>query len=190
MQKLKRIRYWTMSSWNQSSAPAYDLKVPNVIDNDLQDKVFELMEAEGFYDEINDLIEDFNRSTDYVYQAGFNGRSGGYLVLYNGGRTAETIFSDKEFESDKYGHRANADGYGWKSREEAEALGLLNKTIYKVHTYPGRGIDEKEVPGHVLRAFRKLAVDIVKSTEDLARSYVAKKVTRMEPKDVVVMKPC
>lgn len=190
MKKLNRIRYWTMDSWNKITAPAYDLKVPNVIDNDLQDKVLELMEAEGFYDEINALIRDFNRSTDYSYQAGFNGRSGGYLVLYNGGRTAKTIFSDKEFESEEYGHRANADGYGWKSREEAEADGLLNKTIYKVHTYPGRGIDEKEVPGNVLRAFRKLAVDIVKGTEYLARSYVAEKVTRMEPREVTVMKPC
>ena len=45
------------------------------------------MEAEDFYCfAINSLITSFDRKHDYLWQAGFNGRSGGYLVLYKGGK--------------------------------------------------------------------------------------------------------
>jgi len=136
MKTLKRTRYWTMSPWNKSSAPAYNLKVYNVIDGNLQDDVYELMETDELWDEINYLITEFDEYNDYEWQAGFNGRSGGYLVLYKGGqRENGTIFS-----------------------------------------YPGKSIDEGEVPGDVLRRFRKLAVDIVKTTEEMAKSYKVKEV--------------
>lgn len=85
MKKLALIRYNTMNSWNQSTAPAYNLKVYNVIPNDLQDKVYELLDCEDFYDSINFCIYLFNLDNNHNWQAGFNGRSGGYLVLYQGG---------------------------------------------------------------------------------------------------------
>lgn len=128
MKPLKRIRYWTMNSWNGVESLAYNLKVYNVIDYKLQDKVFELMEAEDFYDEINELIWCFDVSNNYEWQAGFNGRSGGYLVLYKGG-----IEDDRPYSR------------------------------------PGVNIEDDEVPAHVKRAFRKLAVDIVKHVEYMAK---------------------
>ena len=131
MKSLKRIRYHTMNSWNNSTAPAYNLKVHNVADNDLIDKIFELMETENFWDNINMLINDFDLEHDYQWQAGFNGRSGGYLVLYKGGISKE------------------------------------GKRI----SYPGKNISDNEVPGDVLRSFRKLAIDIVKSAEWMAKNY-------------------
>ena len=76
MKNLKRIRYYTMNSWNLTMAPAYNLKVHTVIDSDLQNKVYELMDTEYFYDDINMMIEDFAIEFDYKWQAGFNGRSG------------------------------------------------------------------------------------------------------------------
>ncbi len=86
MKPLKRTKYWTMNSWNLSTAPAYNLKVYNVIDNDLLSKVCEMMQLEDFYIYINHLIREFDKKTDYKWQAKFNGRSGGYLVLYKGGK--------------------------------------------------------------------------------------------------------
>jgi hypothetical protein len=94
MKKLKMERYYTMNSWNLSTAPAFNLKVYNVIPRELQDKVFELMDCENFYDDINMLIRDFDINHNHKWQAGFNGRSGGYLVLYRGGkREGGTVFS-------------------------------------------------------------------------------------------------
>lgn len=131
MKPLKRIRYWTMNSWNGVESLAYDLKVHHVIDNKLQNKVFELMEAEDFYDEINAMIWLFDLSNNYEWQAGFNGRSGGYLVLYKGG--------------------IRPDGTKY-CRLGVEIL-------------------EEDVPTHVKKAFRRLAIDIVKHVEFMAKNY-------------------
>jgi len=167
MKNMKRIRYNTMNSWNQAEAPAYNLKIHNVIDNALQNKVYELMDAEGFYDEINGMIADFDRANDYAWQAGFNGRSGGYLVIYKGGRKLSdhksycTVCGQRNFTSIKEtGTKCGRCG--------AEAR--IDKTFYDVFSYPGKGIEENEVPGTVLRAFRKLAVNIVKHVEYMAKN--------------------
>jgi hypothetical protein len=75
-----------MNSWNLSTSMAYNLKIYNVIPDKYRDKVYELMNADGFYDGINYLVKEFDKKFDYTWQAGFNGRSGGYLVLYRGGK--------------------------------------------------------------------------------------------------------
>jgi hypothetical protein len=146
MRTLKRIRYYTMNSWNRSTAPAYNLKVHRVInDQDLQDRIFELMDGENFYDEINELIREFDYQFRHKWQAGFNGRSGGYLVLYKGGK--------------------HEDG--------------------RPFSYPGRGTEEGEAPGEVLRAFRKLAIDIVKNVEYMAKNAEIKDVPYTVMKKVI-----
>jgi hypothetical protein len=75
-----------MNSWNGSTSYAVNLKIHKVIPSNLQIKVFEMMECDGFYDEINFMCKQFDIKHGYKYQAGFNGRSGGYLVLYQGGK--------------------------------------------------------------------------------------------------------
>lgn len=85
MKTLKRMRYWTMNSWNRSESLAYNLKVYNVVDTELQDKVFELLDMDELWMDINQMVRDFGEEHNYEWQAGFNGRSGGYLVLYRGG---------------------------------------------------------------------------------------------------------
>lgn len=46
----------------------------------------EMMETDEFYDSINMLLDEFGQQHNYTWQAGFNGRSSGYLVLYKGSR--------------------------------------------------------------------------------------------------------
>lgn len=81
---LKRIKYYTMSSLNRETAPAYNIKVYNLgLTSEEQNKLYSLMEHIGAYDLLNEAIEDFNaENIDFGYVAGINGRSGGYLVLY------------------------------------------------------------------------------------------------------------
>jgi len=167
MKTLKRIRYYTANSWNRSMAPAYNLKIYNVINNDLQDRVFELMECRNFCNVINDLIEKFDKNNDYKWQAGFNGRSDGYLVLYKGGCKKKT-YTKKDFEDN---HEVYiSDFYGWTNYKKAKELNLINREIItKIFSYPGKNIDEEEVPVKVLKSFRKLAVDIVKEVERMAK---------------------
>lgn len=147
MKPLQRMRYYTMNSWNRSESLAYNLKVYNVIDRELQDTVYDLLDCEQFYNGINYMIMLFDEYHDYEWQAGFNGRSGGYLVLYKGGK-----------------------------REDG--------TVY---SYPGRNIELEEVPVSVRKSFRKLAIDIVKYTENMAKEFkVTEKVIEV-PKKVKVL---
>ena len=187
MKPLKRIRYYTMNSWNQATAPAYNLKIYNVINKKLQDKVFGLMECEELWEEIRWRISDFNENNDYDYQAGFNGRSGGYLVLYEGGKRLS-------------GHKSYCINCGQRNYETTQESGhnicgkcgekkRVNHISYTVYTSPGISIDERTVPTNVLKSFRRLALDIVKLTERMARDYNVVEETVMVPKRVKSLKP-
>lgn len=156
-----------MNSWNNATAPAYNLKIYNVIKKELQAQVYELLEAENFYDDINWLIREFDADNDYAFQAGFNGRSGGYLVLYKGGRKLSDYKSicgncgQKNYTSIKEtGKKCGRCG----------AEKRYDKEMFDIFTTPGQGIKEKEVPAEVLKRFRKLAIDIVKTTEEMAKN--------------------
>jgi len=50
-----------------------------------RDKAYELLDCEGVYDTINDLIHIWNERQNYRWLAYFNGRSRGYLVFCEGG---------------------------------------------------------------------------------------------------------
>ena len=81
------FRYDTMNSWNARTSYANNMKVYNLeLPSDVADKLYEIMECDGAYDGINQLIDEFSREYDYRYHPGFNGRSGGYLVLYESER--------------------------------------------------------------------------------------------------------
>jgi len=79
------FRYSTMNSWNDCTSYAHNMKLYNLgLNKKVQDRLWELIECEDFYHSINDTIADFDAVHRYGWQAGFNGRSGGYLVLYQG----------------------------------------------------------------------------------------------------------
>ena len=166
----KRIRYHTMSSWNRSKAPAYNMKIPNVIKRNLQDRAFELMETEDFYFEINQLISDFNAQYKQEWQAGFNGRSGGYLVLYRGGQKPSGYKS--HCTECWQGNFKTVEDRGYNKCGRCGKNSLVNDQHVNMttFTYPGKNIDDDEVPGAVLKEFRRLAQDIVKNVQFMAES--------------------
>lgn len=82
----KHFRYFTMNPWNQSKSYANNVKIQNLgIENkDLRDKAYDIVltdiDTNEMYYQIQEKIDDFTNK--YHYAAGFNGRSSGYLVLY------------------------------------------------------------------------------------------------------------
>lgn len=80
------FRYYTMNSWNRCSSYAHNVKIHNLLLTPEQnDKFFELM-GEGlldtFWQDVEALfIEEFRNETWCT--VGTNGRSDGYLVLYD-----------------------------------------------------------------------------------------------------------
>ena len=138
------FRYYTMNSWNLSTSYAHNLKIHNVIPGELQDKAYELLDTEYFYsDFINQLINEFNINHSYEYQAGFNGRSGGYLVLSKGGQYTENLKFKPEDPKDA---RSYSDVYGrWISHQEAIDMKIAYHSFPgRTYSHPGKSIDQNE----------------------------------------------
>jgi hypothetical protein len=182
------FRYDTMSSWNASTSYANKVKIHSVIPNELTDKVYELMECEEFYDNLRWILDDFADKYNQQWQAGFNGRSNGYIVLYQGGKTTKTIFEFNEKETNSYHGRDYADGYGWMDIKEAKQRGLYKKQIVNVNTYPGRSTDMHEdfsdwstddlkARVKLVCAFDKMCDDVVNETIRMAKEDEVKEET-------------
>ena len=82
------FRYHTMNVWNQSTSYANNVKLYNLdIPQEHMEKAFDLLcgdvDTTYYNDLVNQIIEEFNAKTGYTI--GFNGRSSGYLVLYDTG---------------------------------------------------------------------------------------------------------
>ncbi|PPD43777.1 MAG: cysteine protease [Methylobacter sp.] len=80
------FRYDTMRSWNRTSSYAHSIKLHRLgLTSKQSDNAFEMLDTD-FWDEIREPIDDFTVSQDSRYTIGVNGRSGGYLVLYESRR--------------------------------------------------------------------------------------------------------
>jgi hypothetical protein len=79
------FRYDTLNSWNNSTSYANNIKIYNLgLEKETENKLYDLLNVEEFWDEINYILDDFSRKNNHLWQIGVNGRSGGYLVLYQG----------------------------------------------------------------------------------------------------------
>lgn len=82
----EHLTYNTMNSWNRSTSYANNVKIYNLgLDEDIEDKLYKYAYGEVEIYCLDDLISEMKESfaRDWGYYPGFNGRSGGYIVLYN-----------------------------------------------------------------------------------------------------------
>lgn len=88
------FKYWTMNSWNRLESIANNMKLYNLgLEGDWTTVLDYLYDEEdigciGF--QIRDLIEEWE-DNHLGYSLGWNGRSGGYLVIYNHDRKNGTV---------------------------------------------------------------------------------------------------
>lgn len=77
-----------MNSWNSSTSYAHNVKINRFVPSESMNDAYELVFADSadYRDKIDDALNDFAITHDYRYQIRFNGKSGGYLVLYRGER--------------------------------------------------------------------------------------------------------
>ncbi len=178
----EHFRYPTMSSWNDSTSYACNLKIYQLgLDSDTVDKLFELIQTDDFFQERSLLIQDFGSAHDYLWQAGMNGRSGGYLVLYQGERIPS-------------GYKSYCTNCGQKSyrsvQETGNVCGVCRKparvdfpgTHMQVTTFPGRGTDcdadfedwsmyDLRNRVRLVQEFDRLADDMVQAAVFYAQNY-------------------
>ncbi|CAG0960669.1 hypothetical protein METP2_00763 [Methanosarcinales archaeon] len=158
----QHFRYDTMNSWNRSTSYARNIKLHRLgLTREQENRAYEIIQADGAYDKINGIIRAFGVTNDYRYQIGFNGRSGGYLVLYQGGKKDP-------------GYKTRCDNCGKLTWYETEqpckmsgcdgTLTLLKSPVFQVFTQPGKGMDmEKD--------FEDLEDDSLRNRYDLVKEF-------------------
>ena len=82
---INHFRYYTMNSWNRSTSYANNVKLQNLnIPSEKLDIAYGLIARDiiclDYDDEQQALLQEFEDDTGYG--VGFNGRSSGYLVMY------------------------------------------------------------------------------------------------------------
>lgn len=89
--------YYTMNSWNRTRSIAHNVKLYNLgLEGDWAVALAHL--ESGEYDTINWMIQEWEREHP-GYTVGFNGRSGGYLVLYNRAGSCSVIPDTLDYET-------------------------------------------------------------------------------------------
>lgn len=113
------FRYPTMNSWNGSYSYACNLKIYKLgLEQEIVDKLYEMLDIPEFFYFQSDLAHDFAQKHDYAWQARFNGRSGGYLVLYQG--DCEHYYPNRGTDDD-------ADFEEWEMYELKERVKLVQE---------------------------------------------------------------
>ena len=67
------FRYNTMHGWNRSTSYACNMKLHKLgLDRETTDKLWDMIQVPDFYDQLNDLIENFNQRHNYQWMASWN----------------------------------------------------------------------------------------------------------------------
>ncbi|MFC1652702.1 hypothetical protein ACFL3F_03175 [Planctomycetota bacterium] len=196
------FRYHTMNSWNRSTSYANNIKLHNVkkpeaIDNDTW---YEMLSISEWQDQLSDMLEDFGRKHNCQWQAGINGRSGGYVVLYKGG-IKPSGHKSYCIECGQKNYQAVPEGgTGTCGRCNAKARVNFQKTHMQVFTWPGKDIDMHEdfedwtmsdlqARVELIHDFDRLCDDIASVYVDLCRNYRITEEEILVPKTFKVLEP-
>lgn len=110
---LKRhFTYYTLNSWNGNRSIANKVKINSLgLEGDCW-KALAFLEAEDYLS-VNDMIHEWEDEYP-AYSVGFNGRSGGYLVLYNDNNYCSILPEAVEYNDDYEGYKeyCRECGYG------------------------------------------------------------------------------
>jgi hypothetical protein len=198
----KHFRYHTMNSWNRATSYANNIKLytiakPEDIDSDTW---WEMLGIADWQEKLSDLLEDFGRKHNWLWQAGVNGRSGGYVVLYQGGiqpsgyKSACTHCGQKNYQEVPDGQT------GICGRCDAKARKNFTQTHMQVFTWPGKDVDMNEDfrdwssdqlrdRVRLVQEFDKLCDLIVDEYISTCRKYRITEKEILAPKTIKVLEP-
>lgn len=165
----RHFRYNTMNSWNRSTSYANNVKVQNLgVPDNLQDLAYDIAYGEI---EAPDWDIFFARTVSDFYQStgchiGFNGRSSGYLVLYEAQANEDGTYSIYPGRPiDMYEDFADWDIQDLRSHVELvqdfdrACDRLRDGFLYLLENYtPGEYTEVKEIPR---RAMQPVGADLL-----------------------------
>jgi hypothetical protein len=105
---------------------------------------YELIESNEISDRVYEqVLRPFAEAHNWDYQIGFNGRSGGYMVLYRGYRKPSGYKSRCQdcFQKNYKTVEESGDNICGKCGANAR----VNCTMFDIGTWPGKGIDDEEL---------------------------------------------
>jgi hypothetical protein len=172
------FRYSTMNSWNGSYSYAANVKIDRRPELKGLDNAYEMLGQEDAFFWVNDRMADFARRHEYRYQMGFNGRSGGYIVLYRGG-TKPSEYKSRCTECGQRNYKSLLETNGDATCGKCGAKkGRVNFTPPpEVYTMPGQSIGSKypedyaEMSAEDVRAEYKLVKDFDKTVKACCEAF-------------------
>ncbi len=198
----KHFRYHTMNSWNSSTSYANCIKLhqfdkPDDINSDTW---WEMLWITEWQEILSDLLEDFGRKHEWQWQAGINGRSGGYVVLYRGGIKPSGYKSYCTHCGQKNYQAIPEDQTGICGRCDTEARVNFKQTDMQVFTWPGKNVDmyedfedwilsELRERVELVQDFDILCNDIVAAYYHTCRNYRITEEEILVPKTIKVLEP-
>ena len=192
------FRYNTMNSWNRSTSYACNMKLYKLgLDRETEDKLWDMIQVPEFYERLNERIEDFNRQHNYLWQAGWNGRSGGYLVLYQGG-TKPSRYRSYCTKCGQKNYTSVAETGNWCGVCNEEARVDYIKPPMQIFSFPGRDVDmdedfedwslyELQQRTELVQEFDRLADDIVAEALYIAQNHSVEERTVYMPTTELVL---
>ena len=188
----------TMNSWNRSTSYACNMKLYKLgLDQETEDKLWDMIQVPEFYERLNERIEDFNRQHNYLWQAGWNGRSGGYLVLYQGG-TKPSRYRSYCTKCGQKNYTSVAETGNWCGVCNEEARVDYIKPPMQIFPFPGRDVDmdedfedwslyELQQRTELVQEFDRLADDIVAEALYIAQNHSVEERTVYMPTTELVL---
>lgn len=151
----EHFTYNTMNSWNRQTSIANNVKLYNLnLDGDwtvAMKYMFDESDSGGLQDLIDGEIQAFNEEHYPLYIAGFNGRSNGYLVLYNMDDNTSVLpecveyYNDYEdFKEETKDCMENVSDYNYELRKAVKLVREFDKLCDKLRDI---------VNGYSLRSF-------------------------------------
>ena len=192
------FRYNTMNSWNRSTSYACNMKLYKLgLDRGTEDKLWDMIQVPEFYERLNERIEDFNWQHNYLWQAGWNGRSGGYLVLYQGG-TKPSGYRSYCTKCGQKNYTSIAETGNWCGVCNEEARVDYIKPPMQIFSFPGRDVDmdedfedwslyELQQRTELVQEFDRLADDIVAEALYIAQNHSVEERTVYMPTTELVL---
>ena len=198
----KHLKYNTMNSWNRSTSYANCIKLYNIDKpEDINSNTWwDMLWITEWQETLSDLLEDFGRKHEWQWQAGINGRSGGYVVLYRGGikpsgyKSYCTHCGQKNYQAVPEGE------IGLCGRCEAKARVNFRQTHMQVFTWPGKDVDmyedfegwtlsELRERVELVQDFDKFCDAIVAEFIDICRNYRITEEEILVSKTIKVLEP-
>ncbi|RKY10330.1 MAG: hypothetical protein DRP56_01355 [Planctomycetota bacterium] len=198
----KHSRYNTMNSWNQSTSYTNNIKLHNVdkpddIDSDIW---WDILWVSQWQEKLSDLLEEFGEKYNFQWQTGINGKSGGYVVLYQGGIEPSGYESYCTHCGQKNYQSVPEDQDGICGRCDAKTRVNFKQIHMQVFTFPGKSVDDhedfenwtlKKIRDRVelVQEFDQLCDSIVDAYISTCRNYRIAEEQILVPKTIKVLEP-